>query len=55
MEKKQEVKKVYQKPTISYISLRMDEVLAVGCKLSTGGPPPTGLGCELGGCAVTGS
>jgi hypothetical protein len=50
-----EGRKPYQKPELHVVSLTADEVLAKGCKTATGGPPPTGLGCKLGGCSQRGS
>lgn len=48
-------RKPYCKPELHAVSLRAEEVLARGCKLPAGGPPPRTLGCFRGGCFQAGS
>jgi hypothetical protein len=48
-------KKPYVRPSLEALSLPAEEVLARGCKLATGGPPPNALGCRRGGCFKAGS
>ena len=50
-----EPKRPYEKPLLQSWSLHAEEVLTAGCKLGTGGPPPFGAGCSLGGCNAAGS
>ncbi len=50
-----ERKESYQRPLLKIIELKLDEVLGVGCKTSTGSPGPTGPMCAPSGCAENGS
>ena len=50
-----EPRRPYYKPHLRRFSLVADEVLAKGCKLSTGGASFQGPGCFPGGCVQGGS
>lgn len=56
-EKKNESRgrRAYTKPKLRSIDLVADQVLAVGCKLSTGGSAPAGFTCTATGCSAAGS
>ena len=45
----------YEKPHLRVIELVADEVLAVGCKLSTGPGGPIGATCTAAACFADGS
>ena len=51
-------KRVYEKPRLRTIELAAEEVLAVGCKLTTGSPPAPYVADSCGlsnNCSVAGS
>jgi hypothetical protein len=55
-EKKREgEKKLYEKPKLTTIELAVDEVLSVGCKLSSGGVAFGASPCTANWCAQDGS
>ena len=53
-EKKQ--RRDYERPTLTRVGLVADQVLAVGCKLDTGGSAPLSIGsCTASSCLDAGS
>ncbi len=54
-QKKEKSKRVYEKPKLRTIELAAEEVLATGCKLSTGGFAFGSVPCIAGTCAGGGT
>ena len=50
-----EQKERYEKPELSTIELKAEEVLGVGCKMLTPAAGPVGATCKALNCAVVGS
>jgi hypothetical protein len=49
-------KRVYKKPRLRTIELAAEEVLAVGCKLASGGEAPLSeISCTANNCSGAGS
>jgi hypothetical protein len=50
-------KEAYEKPVLEVITLKVDEVLALGCKTSKSGTGPSGSPppCGIGVCSLPGS
>jgi len=50
-----DTKLIYEKPALLVIPLIAEEVLAVGCKLDSGGSGPVGVSCTSAHCSAPGS
>jgi hypothetical protein len=48
-------KRLYQKPKLNPIKLYVEEVLGVGCKLTSGGFASEAVPCVLNNCSQPGS
>ena len=55
VEKKEGQKRLYEKPSLRTIELASEEVLGVGCKLSSGGFAIGVTPCTAGSCTGLGS
>ena len=54
--KQEDAKRAYEKPKLRVIELNVDEVLGIGCKLSSGGGMAIGaVPCTLNSCVTAGS
>ena len=54
-QKKEKEKRVYEKPRLRTIELAAEEVLGVGCKMTSGGTAPSITPCTAGPCVSLGS